>query len=197
MDEKVARIQERLRAQLSQPVASLGALRGRPVVGFEVVSGVPNGAENLVPEVIAELKRRGHRVAHVMRYGCNSVPAVYQADPAQAAFISNARLVVTPERTVLTREVSAEPDLASLIDQLGEGYDIVVCEGFEYQHIPKVMITRKVQEAFNLGLPNIVAYVSCKDAGAQIPQFTPVQVSELTDFLERRVITPNADRSAC
>ena len=40
-----------------------------------------------------------------------------------------------------------------------------------------------MQEGFNLGLPNIIAYVSCKDAGAQIPQFSPVEIDRLTDFI--------------
>ena len=61
MDKKVARIQERLRAQLSQPMTSPQELHGKPVIGFEVVSGVPNGAENLVPEVIAKLKSADSR----------------------------------------------------------------------------------------------------------------------------------------
>ena len=188
MDEKVARIQQRLRAQLSQPVVSAASVAQRHVIGFEVVSGIPTGAENLVPEVVAELKGRGHRVARVMRYGCNTVPPAYQADPSQACYRADANLVVTPERCVLTSEHAAEPSLPELLDRLGEGYDVVIVEGFEYAPVPKVLVTRKVQEGFNLGLPNIVAYVACKDAGALIPLFSPLDVGGIASMIERDIM---------
>lgn len=188
MDAKVAGIQQRLRERLSQPVEGADALKGRKAVGFEVVSGIPAGAENTVPEVIAELKRRGHRVAHIMRYGANTVPEPYRANPAQEPYRSDVSLVVTPERVVLNRRLQGEPTLSSLLDQIGEEYDVAVCEGFEYLPIPKILITRKVQEGFNLGLPNIIAYVACKDLDALIPCFSPMDVEGLVDKIERDVM---------
>ncbi len=187
MDEKVAQIQARLRRVLSQPMATPAELAAYRLVGFEVVSGVPTGAENLVPQVIAELKRRGHTVGHIMRYGINTVPEAYRTTPEQRAQGSDAMLVVTPEATTLTRMVAAEPSLVELADAVGP-CDIVVCEGFDYQPIPRIIITRKVQEAFNRGLPCIVAYVACQDTEAAIPRFSPLDIDGIVDKIERDIM---------
>ena len=50
-------------------------------------------------------------------------------------------------------------------------------------------MTRKVQEGFNLGLPNVVAYVSGKSDDAMvIPFFEPADAEGLAAFIERKIM---------
>lgn len=189
MDEKVKAIQERLRKQFSQSVQFDDRCAEAPLIAFEVVSGVPDGADTLVYRVVAELKRRGWRVANVRRFGVNTVPThINECAEPYLQCGSDATLIAAPDRTVLVRPSDDGATLAQLLDTLGDGYDIILCESFEYLPIPKVLITAKVQEGFNLGLPNVIGYVSSQaDRAVVIPHFDPSDANGIADLIERRL----------
>ena len=74
MDAQVKAIQERLRAKMSQPMELGEKALGLPIVSFEDVAGIPDGAETLVHRVVRALHERGHRVACLRRFGPDNVP---------------------------------------------------------------------------------------------------------------------------
>jgi hypothetical protein len=82
--------------------------------------------------------------------------------------------------------------LSAKFDALGEGYDVILGEGFGYLTVPKFLVTDRVQEGFNLGLPNIIGFVSSQEFGAIIPRFEPDDASGIADKIEQDIIRPKA-----
>lgn len=189
MDEKVKAIQERLRKQFSQSVQFDDRCAEAPLIAFEVVSGVPEGADTLVYRVVAELKRRGWRVANVRRFGVNTVPAhIKECAEPYLQCGSDATLVAAPDRTVLVRPSDDAATLSQMLEALGDGFDVILCESFEYLPIPKLLMTGKVQEGFNLGLPNVIGYVSSQaDRAVVIPHFDPSDACGICDLIEHQL----------
>ncbi len=239
MDDQVKAVQERLRASMAQPMEVGEQASGLPIVAFEDVAGLPDGAETLVHRVVAALKARGYRVACLRRFGVNGVPesvgepgrpyteagadAVVFAAPGRVVKVepveaepsldqmlengvpesvgepgrpyteagADAVVFAAPGRVVKVEPVEAEPSLDQMLETLGDpgAYDVVLCESFGYLPLPKVLVTRKAQEGFNLGLPNVIAYVSNQPDNAMvIPYFAPDDEGAIATFIERRIM---------
>lgn len=192
MDAQVKAIQERLRAKMSQPMEVGERAMELPIVSFEDVAGIPDGAETLVHRVVRALRERGHRVACLRRFGPDNVPDA--AAQVGGSYIDAGACDVVfamPGKMMTAQPVAQEPTFDQMLGALGgsASYDVVVAESFGYLPLPKVLVTRKVQEGFNLGLPNVVAYVSGKSDDAMvIPFFEPGDAEGLAAFIERKIM---------
>lgn len=161
-----------------------------PLVVFDEVAGLPTGGETFVEELIAVLKGRGWHVASVLR-SLASPPESEQDESAPSA--ADARIVVEPERLTISRPVSRDEALDAAMDAVRSGYDIVVGQNFGFAVAPRILMTRRVQEGFNLGLPNVIAYVSDSSLDVAIPHFTALDTEAVADFVE---LTLGLERSA-
>ena len=85
---------------------------------------------------------------------------------------------------ISSKQGPAEEQMAAL----EPGYDIVVAEGFGYMQMPRVVLAKKVQEAFSMGLPNLVAYVSDIDKKCMLKWFTPDAIDAMASYLEETII---------
>lgn len=151
MDEKVKSIQERLRASLSQKFSLDQGPLGMPVVTFEQVSTAPTGAEELVANVVRELKSRGYRVAHIKRYSENMVPATlceFQAESVGA----DISLTAVPGYVITERPVEGDASIESMVDAVRDACDVVVGESFGYAPVPKILITGKAPGELQPGI---------------------------------------------
>ena len=192
MDAQVKAIQERLRAKMSQPMELGERALGLPIVSFEDVAGIPDGAETLAHRVVRALRERGHRVACLRRFGPDNVPdAAAQVGCSYTDAGACDVVFAAPGRLVTVQPVEQEPILDQMLDALGDptSFDVAVAESFGYLPLPQVLVTRKVQEGFNLGLPNVVAYVSGKSDDAMvIPFFEPGDAEGPAVFIERKIM---------
>ena len=189
MDEKVREIQTRLRKTMSTTLLLDDSMQKIPIVGFEEVSVKPPGTERFVLEVITELKERGYRVAAVKRLNINT--ASEQVNTLALPYMeagSDAALLSLPNRMITVRKTESEPSLKEMVEALGEDFDVIIGESFGYYAVPKFLITKRPQEGFNLGLPNIIGYVSERDANATIPWFKTTDISAVAEKIERDII---------
>ncbi len=184
MDDKVKAVQERLRDRLSSRFAMGEEALALPVITFEQVVGPPSGAEDLIPRLVAELKSRGYTVATVKLARPTDPVASegYKSMPDASYRISSGRVYVE-------RMVEQEPGIDEILGAF-RGYDVIIGEGFGYAPAPKFLVTEKPNEGFNLGLPNIVGYVSDFDEHALIPHFTAFEVAGIAERIEEVVIRP-------
>lgn len=187
MNERSRELQARLRARFDQKMG-VGQVCANPhVVAIEELAEVPEGAEGLVGRVIAELAARGLRVADIRRLNENTmldevakVGAEYlDAGSVATVYQSEGKLVVVKP---------AEPgmDINRVVAELGDDYDVIIAERVAFMTVPKILVTKKPQEGFNLGLPNLEAYVSDNDLNNFLPCFAPSDVAGLADFIEAR-----------
>ena len=192
MDEKVRAIQERLRTKMARSLELSKRCKGLPLVSFEEVAGLPDGGDAIVYRVVAELRKRGFSVATIRCFNENTAPtpvAEFARPYVQAQ--SDVTVFSAPGRILVSRKSVDEPTLDDLIDAAGDGYDIYICESFGYLPLPKFLMTRKVQEGYNLGLPNVIGYISGKpDRGAIVDYFRPDDITGIADKIERAIIAP-------
>lgn len=174
-------IQQRLRQRFGASMTPGQRFDEVPLVVFDEVAGLPAGCEALVAEVLRALKRRGWRVAHVVRQlaGDSAEVGAALADGPDAA------VTVGEGRLVISRALEDGDALEVAMAAVGEGYDVVIGQNFGFAVVPRILMTRRVQEGFNLGLPNIVAYVSDGELDVALPRFTALDVEALADFIEQ------------
>ncbi len=179
MDETVARIQERLRRQLGDVVVPAGAYRDLPIVSFEEVAGLPAGAEGLVERVIEALEDRGLRVVHLRR-----APIASNGTPRRRVTVTSTPAGIMIECARANSDgAPGIGEMIHVVQALGCAYDVIVGENFGFVSVPKILLTRKVQEGFNLGLPNVRAYVSDRDAHATVPCLRVEDVAGIAGFV--------------
>ena len=180
MDANVRAIQERLRKQFSTSMVPGQRFEDVPLMVFDEVAGLPTGGEAFVGNLVAQLKGRGWRVAHIVRQLTEDEGGAAADGP-----VADACVTVGPDRLTVSRPVPPEDALDAAIDAVREGYDIVIGQNFGFAIVPRVLLTRRVQEGFNLGLPNVVAYVSDGQLDVAIPHFTALEVERMADFVEK------------
>lgn len=183
MDDKVRAIQARLRATFGSAMAAGRRFEGIPLVAFDEVAGLPDGGEHLVADVTRALKARGWRVASVRRVAEDASAAEGAAGLAAAG--SDTTVIAAPGRVTVSRPVTEGEELDALAAVVADGFDIVLGENFGFASVPRILVTRRVQEGFNLGLPNVVAYVSDNALDVVIPRFSPSEAEAMADFIER------------
>ena len=187
MNERSRELQERLRARFGQKMAVGQTCSCAHAVAFEEVGEVPNGAEDLVFKVIAELSARGLQVADVHRMNENTVTdSMRKVGAPYLAAGASCTVLASEDKVVVVRSSKTSRTMDDLIALIGEDFDVVIAEAVAFMTIPKILVTKKPQEGFNLGLPNIEAYVSTQDMHNFLPWFDPEDIAGIADFIIER-----------
>ncbi|MBE0416064.1 MAG: molybdopterin-guanine dinucleotide biosynthesis protein B, partial [Dehalococcoidia bacterium] len=113
-----------------------------PVVS--IVGKSKAGKTALVERLVAELKGRGYRVATVKHN-----PQDFELDQAEkdswrhAQAGSDAVVISSPQKLALIKHQDHDASIQEILHLLGEGFDIVITEGFRRGHAPKIEVHRK------------------------------------------------------
>jgi molybdopterin-guanine dinucleotide biosynthesis protein len=118
-----------------------------PVVA--VVGRKNSGKTTLVVALLAELRRRGLRVAS-LKHGHHAFESDQPGRDSWRHFHeggAEATLMVGAGKVALTMRWDGEPDPAALVRDLlsGRGYDLVVVEGYKRGPFPKIEVFRRGQ----------------------------------------------------
>jgi molybdopterin-guanine dinucleotide biosynthesis protein B len=162
-----------------------------PAIG---VAGWKNsGKTTLVTGLVAELARRGFKVATVKH-----AHHAFQIDDAETDSARHRRAgaaqvaIVSASRWALVRELGADPEptLDEMIDRL-DPCDLVIVEGYKRAPIPKIEVRRRASaraEPLAPADPDVVAIAAdhaCDGAGR--PVFALDDASGIADFVTRRL----------
>jgi len=158
------------------------------------VAGRSNsGKTTLLEKLIGELKRRRHRVAAVK----HSVHDVDMDQPGKDSWRlamagSDAVVLSSRGKISLTKKMDEEASVEQILSLLGDGYDVVLLEGFKGAKIPKIEVHRK--EVGELVCPpaELMAVVTDEPLDLDIRQFSADQIGLLADFLEEQFGTRDA-----
>lgn len=162
-----------------------------PIV-FGITGWKNSGKTTLTERVIAELTRRGHRVASIKhahhafdvdRKGTDS----HRHRTAGAAEVA----IVSSVRWALMHELQGddEPTLEDILARLSPA-DFVIVEGFKKSSHDKIECRRKDamdHAPLTTSVPAVVAIASDKpEEGEPLPVFDLNDVSTIADFIEAR-----------
>ncbi|MGQ9572052.1 MAG: molybdopterin-guanine dinucleotide biosynthesis protein B [Dehalococcoidia bacterium] len=158
-----------------------------PVVSFVGNSGA--GKTTILEKVIAELKRRGYRVA-VIKHVHHDFEIDYAGKDSwrftQAG--SDSVVIASAKKLALVEQRTAQPPLDELVAMVEGRADIVLTEGFRGSGKPQILVVRGADAAqVSRGETDTLAIVSDQPVEASVPRFEFDEATRLTDFLLARL----------
>jgi len=182
-----------LRLLWQQDAGSIGQEGGemRPVPVVSVVGRSNVGKTTFLEKLIAELKRRGYRVATVKHdvHGFEiDRPGKDTWRHAQAG--SDLVVIASPDRVAMIARTGAEMALDDIVARLPLDVDIVVTEGYKRGDKPKIEVSRAACGRELLSREEeLVALVTDEPFGEmQVPQYGLDDAAGVVDELERQLL---------
>jgi molybdopterin-guanine dinucleotide biosynthesis protein B len=164
-----------------------------PIVSVVGRSGV--GKTTLLEKIIAELKRRGYRVATVKHdvHGFDiDQPGKDSWRLAQAG--SDTVVIASPKKLALIKRLDRELALNEIVPFL-EGVDIILTEGYKREGMPKIEVSRREKGVELLCTRDeLLAIVSDQPYEIDVPQFSFDDIVGIVDLLEGKYLSgPNEE----
>jgi molybdopterin-guanine dinucleotide biosynthesis protein B len=159
---------------------------GAPI--FSIIGKSNSGKTTLLEKLIAELKRRGHRVGVIKHHAHNRIQIDKRGKDtwrhAQAG--ADAVALVSPQKAFVLHKTEQEMPLQTVAAMLGE-VDILLTEGYSWADTFKIEVVRS---ANGYGGPTcspaeLDALVTDRFFDTDIPCFGLEDIEELADFLEQ------------
>jgi len=159
-----------------------------PVICIVGRSGV--GKTTLIERLVAEFKRRGYRVATIKHS-----PMGFQLEPSAKDTRRHIRagsdtvIISSPQELALIRPQDHDASLEEILNLLGDGFDIVLAEGFKESRAPKIEVLRQASDGEPLyRTGELIAVVSETPMNKTIPHFAPDDISSVADLIERMLV---------
>jgi molybdopterin-guanine dinucleotide biosynthesis protein B len=159
-----------------------------PTVSIVGKSGV--GKTYVMTGLIAELKRRGYRVATV-KHSAHSVDLDLEGkdswEHAQAG--SDAVVISSPHRFAVIVEVDHDSSLAELSRNIGPDFDIILAEGFKQDKVAKIEVHRGAAGSGLVCEPGeLLAVVTDEPLEVGVPQYRPDDAQGIADLVEEKYL---------
>lgn len=158
-----------------------------PVVA--IVGRQGSGKTVLMEKLIGEFKTRGCRVAAVKHAHTTvdmDTPGKDTWRFSQAG--SDATVVASPERITIFKHSKGEPGLDGAVRALGQGYDIILAEGFKTSRGPRIEVHEGKEDLPLFKESELLAIVSDEKLKYKIPRFTRDDVDGIADLIEKDII---------
>ena len=159
-----------------------------PIVCVVGTSGV--GKTHVMKGLVAELKKRGYRVAtvkHSPHHIDLDVEGKDSWEHAQAG--SDAVMVSSPDRVALIRKVDHDHTLAELSRIVGVDFDIILGEGFKQAAALKIEVHRKeLGRDLTCTPEELLAVATDEQLQADVPQYSLDDAAGLVDLIERKCL---------
>ncbi len=155
-----------------------------PVVSFIGRSG--SGKTTLLEKLVAELKRRGYRVAVIKHHYHEGLPFDRPGTDSERMARAGADqvLLAGPDRLVSIRRLAQPPSLAEAVAEV-RGVDLILTEGYKRERAPKVQVSRGAEDSALLCPPEeLIAVASDHPLAVDVPHFGLDDVAGLADLLE-------------
>ncbi len=164
-----------------------------PIVS--VIGKSKSGKTTLIEKLIKELKSRGYHVATIK----HAPQGVSFDEPDKDSWRhlqagSETVFISSPDKIVLIKPVAQEPTLDEIARLLGEDYDIILTEGFKQGSAPKIEVHRKEAGPPFKDIKKLIAIVTDEPLETKARQFSPEDVKNLADLLEKGFIEPQRER---
>lgn len=157
------------------------------VISFVGRSNV--GKTTHLEKVIAEIKRRGYKLATIKHdvHGFDiDIPGKDTWRHGQAG--ADSVVISSPNKIAIIEKVSEEKNLDEIAQKL-QNVDIIITEGYKRGNKPKVEIVRRERSAQPICEPReLFALVTDCDINIDVPKFGFHQVAELVDLIEEKFI---------
>jgi len=157
-----------------------------PVVSIVGKSGV--GKTTVMEKLIAELKKRGYRVA-TLKHNVHGFDIDLEGKDtwryAQAG--SDTVAISSSHKIAIIRKVGHDHTLAELNRFIGTDFDIILAEGFKQDKAPKIEVHRQELGAELLcNKEELLAIATDERLEIDVPQYTLEDARGIADLIEKR-----------
>jgi molybdopterin-guanine dinucleotide biosynthesis protein len=160
-----------------------------PVVSF--IGKKKSGKTTVLLGVVAELRRRGYRVA-VIKHDTHGfevdVPGTdsYRFREIGAEVVG----ISSPDQYVWLNTIQEERGLQDLVRQIREPVDLVITEGFKKQDAPKIEVSRRARSTELVSTPDELIGITSDQPFPDYPisQFALDDFRGLADLIEQRIL---------
>jgi molybdopterin-guanine dinucleotide biosynthesis protein B len=156
-----------------------------PVLCLVGESGV--GKTQVLVSLVAELSRRGYRVATIKHVGDHDFdidrPGKDSWRYAEAG--SGAVAISSPQRLAILRKTSDDTPLEEIVTSLGPEFDLVLAEGYKNQPGAKIEVHRRARgHTLISNIDELVAVVVDERLELAVPQYHFDDDIGITDLVE-------------
>ena len=166
----------------------------RPIIS--IVGKSKSGKTTLLESLIAELKRRGHKVA-VIKHVADDFELDEEGKDSWRFSQAGSEVVAVSSSHKLAVIKQVERDLSpqELSRLIRWDYDLILTEGFKQANTIKIEIHRKEQGKELLSPPKqLLAIVTDEPLDVDVPQFSKNEIQGLADFIENWLLAqPKGD----
>ncbi len=162
-----------------------------PIISF--IGKSSSGKTTLLEKVIAELKKRGHKVAIVKHS-----PHQHELDTTQkdtwrfTRAGSELSIINSLDQLAIYRHLDKSLDPRDIADCVLWDYDIFLTEGYKDGNNPKIEVHRAEQGDELLTDPKfLLAVVTDKPLDVKVPQFSHGDIKGIADIIEKTMASPN------
>ena len=157
---------------------------------ISIVGKSDSGKTTLLEGLIAELKRRGHRVAVIKHSGEDFEFDKTGKDSWRFARAgSEVAAISSPHKLAVIKQVEHDLSPQELSHFIAWDCDIVLTEGFKHSNYPKIEVHRKEQGKDLVSTPQqLLAVVTDEPLEVDVPQFSRNEVEKIADLIENTVL---------
>jgi molybdopterin-guanine dinucleotide biosynthesis protein B len=165
----------------------------RPIISIVGKSG--SGKTTLLEGLIAELKRRGHKIAIVKHsHHAFKLDTVAKDTWRLSQAGSDISAIQSLNNLAIFRRIDHYFDPQEISNFILWDYDIILTEGFKGSRYPKIEVHRREQGKDLITDPQqLLAVVTDEPLEIDVPQFSPNDVPEIADLIEVLVVQHKED----
>ena len=158
---------------------------------LSVVGRSNAGKTTLIVKMIAELVRRGYRVATI-KHNRHGFEIDHEGKDSWRHKQAGARITViaSPHQIAVVEDIEKDYDVAELVDRYIRNVDLVLSEGFKKNPHPKIEVNRSEmkQDILSTKEDNLLAIASDSPLEAGVPSFDINDTVGLVDLIEGRFL---------
>lgn len=161
-----------------------------PMITF--VGRSNSGKTTLLVKLIAELKRRGYRIATIKHHSHSAFEADQPGKDSyrHAEAGSEHVMVIAPHKMASYRTYEHEPSLEEIVAGVA-GVDILLIEGYKQAPSPTIEVVRAANSLDLVGRPEYrIAIATDAPLEADVPMFALNDIMGIADFIEARFLRP-------
>jgi molybdopterin-guanine dinucleotide biosynthesis adapter protein len=158
---------------------------------LSVVGRSNAGKTTLIVKMIAELVRRGYRVATI-KHNRHGFEIDHEGKDSWRHKQAGARITVlaSSHQVAVVEDIEKDCDIAELVDCYIRNVDLVLSEGFKKNPHPKIEVNRSEmkQDLLSTKEDNLLAIASDRPLEAGVPSFDINDTVGLVDLIEERFL---------
>lgn len=167
-----------------------------PVISVVGHSG--SGKTTILEVLIAELKKRGYRIA-VIKHEAHGFQLDIEGKDSWRLLKagSDAVLLSAPQEIALLQKTDHDRNIEELLSLLKLDYDIVLTEGFKKDKAIKIEVYRKeLGKEFLCSPQELFAVITDEPINIGVAQFNRNEINKLSDMIQERLLSQQEEELA-